>query len=106
MTGIGSALLTWFITADTWLRLTAHAEPSAVVIVALVATVAALAVAAIAVVRIALRVLSRLRMAPRIREFRSERTAGPRPGIPVRPAGARGPRAPNGGSRPAAVAAA
>ncbi|QDZ16537.1 hypothetical protein [Humibacter ginsenosidimutans] len=106
MTGIAGALLTWLVVADTWLRLTIHAEPSAVVIVALVAAVGMLVVAAAVAVRVALRSADRPAAASRVRDRRRSAVLSAGVVVLVRPVGGRGARAPGRGGVPAQVAVA
>jgi hypothetical protein len=93
MTAIGGALLTWLVCADTWLRLTVHAEPTAVALLGLVVAVAALVLAAVVTMRRALRVAKRVRSrmpAPR----RRYEAASPPLTRGRRPVGAQGARSP------------
>ncbi|MGN6197757.1 hypothetical protein [Humibacter sp.] len=61
MAGIGGVVLTWLVVADTWMRTTAHAEPTALAVVALVVAVGVLAIGVAVAVRVVLSTIARVR---------------------------------------------
>ncbi|WP_460523316.1 hypothetical protein [Humibacter antri] len=102
MGGIGGVLLTWLVVADTWMRTTVHAEPTALTVVALVVAVGVLAIGVAVAVRVVLSAIPSVRhgaacLRPRARAG-SARTRQP---ATLR-VGGRGARAPGARTRPAA----
>ncbi len=94
MTGIGGVLLTWLVVADTWMRTTVHAEPTALTVVALVAAVGVLAIGVAVAVRLVLSAIPRVRPGVALRRPRAQLIAARASQPGTLRIGGRGARAP------------